>query len=236
MALKLASLLCTCIINVVSKRDVHGSRNMFVSESCCRALGRAGTGCWCDACKHLKRDFRKAVYFYLQITGLRSTEFSSFSQGDAQFQSSICIWNIPITLFHVFILHLIVPHQHKPPNLLQLFSLLKCYWISAISLFSFSFVQVLRDVQDWMETRSFQLSDLRLTSLQRTRDHWGAPRTTAHLVFRITHNIPVVLDRSPLWSHSLIQYSYPILNKTVKSNRYQALENGFNGFWMKRGE
>lgn len=142
MALKLASLLCTCIINVVSKRDVHGSRNMFVSESCCRALGRPGTGCWCEACKHLKRDFRKAGYFCLQITGLWSTEFSSFSQGDAQFQSSICMWNIPITLFHVFILHLIVPHQHKPQNFLQLFSLPKCHWISAISLFSFSFVQV----------------------------------------------------------------------------------------------
>lgn len=159
MALKLASLLCTCIINVVSKRDVHGSRNMFVSESCCRALGRAGTGCWCDACKHLKRDFRKAGYFYLQIAGLWSTEFSSFSQADAQFQGSICIWNIPITLYHVFILHLIVPHQHKPPNLLQLFSLPKRHWISAISSFSFCFVQVLRDVQDWMKTRSFQLSD-----------------------------------------------------------------------------
>lgn len=135
MALKLASLLCTCIINVVSKRDVHGSRNMFVSESRCRALGRAGTGCLCDACKHLKRDFRKAGYFYLHITGLWSTEFSSFSQGDAQFQSSIYIWNIPITLFQVFILHPIVPHQHKPPNLLQLFSLPKCDWISAFSCF-----------------------------------------------------------------------------------------------------
>lgn len=33
--------MCTCIINVVSKRDVHGSRSVFVSESCCRALGRA---------------------------------------------------------------------------------------------------------------------------------------------------------------------------------------------------
>lgn len=63
MALNLASLLCTCIINVVSKRDVHGSRNMFVSESCCRALGRAGTGCWCDACKHLKRGLQKSRLF-----------------------------------------------------------------------------------------------------------------------------------------------------------------------------
>lgn len=35
------SLMCTCIIDVVSKRDVQGSRSVFVSESCCRALGRA---------------------------------------------------------------------------------------------------------------------------------------------------------------------------------------------------
>lgn len=100
----------------------------------------------------LKGDFRKAGYFYPQSAGLWSTEFSGFSQGGAQFQSSICIWNILITLFYVFILHLIVLHQHKPPNLLQLFSLLKCHQISAISLFSFSFAQVLRDVQDWTKT------------------------------------------------------------------------------------
>lgn len=81
------------------------------------------TGYWCDACKHLKRDFRKAGYFCLQITGLWSSEFSSFSQGDTQFQSSICIWHSPITLFHVFILHLTAPHQQKTRNLLQLFSL-----------------------------------------------------------------------------------------------------------------
>lgn len=48
----------------------------------------------------------------------------------------------------------------------------------------------------------------RLTSSQRARDHWGAPRTTAHLVFRITHNSPVVFDGSSLWSHSLTQYSH----------------------------
>lgn len=159
MALSLASLLCTCIINVVSKRDVHGSRNMFVSESCCRALGRAGTGCWCDACKHLKRDFRKAGYFYLQITGLWSTEFSGFSQGDAKFQSSICIWNIPITLFHVFYIASYCATSAQTPKPPATFQPTKCHWIAAISLFSFSFAQVLCDVQDWMKTHSFQLSD-----------------------------------------------------------------------------
>lgn len=89
---------------------------------------------------------------------------------------------------------------------LKLFSLPKCPWISAISLFSFSFVQVLHDVQDWTKTHIFLIP--RLTSWLRTRDHWGAPRTTAHFMLRITHNIPVVLDGSPLWSHSLIQYSH----------------------------
>lgn len=44
------------------------------------------TGYWCDACKHLKRDFRKAGYFCLQITGFWSSEFSTFSQGDTRFQ------------------------------------------------------------------------------------------------------------------------------------------------------
>lgn len=48
----------------------------------------------------------------------------------------------------------------------------------------------------------------RLTSSQRARDHWGIPRTTAHLMFRITHNSPVVFDGSSLWSHSLTQYSH----------------------------
>lgn len=117
-------------------------------------------GFWCDACKRLKRDFRKAGYSCLQITGLWSSEFSSFSQGDTRFQSSICIWNSPITLFHVFISHLIAPHQHKPPNLLQLFSLPKCPWISAICFsFSYILIQMLHDVQDWIKSCSVPFSD-----------------------------------------------------------------------------
>lgn len=150
-----------------------------------QSLGEStDTGYWCDACKHLKRDFRKAGYFCLQITGLWSSEFSSFSQGDARFQSSICISNNPITLFHVFIPHFIAPHQHKTPNLLQLFSLPKCHWISAICLFSFSFVQMLRDMQDWIKSCSVHFSDPRLASSQRIRDRWGATKTTTHLTFR----------------------------------------------------
>ena len=116
------------------------------------------TGYWCDACKHLKWDFGKAGYFCLQITGLWSSEFPSFSQGDSSFQSSICIWNSPITLFHSFTSHLIAPYQGKTPNLLQLLSLPKCHWISAICLFSLSFAQMLRDVQGWIKSHIIQFS------------------------------------------------------------------------------
>lgn len=207
MALKLASLLCTCIINVVSKRDVHGSRNMFVSEICCRALGRAGTGCWCDACKHLKKGLQKSRVFL-------SSDHWALQHWIFWFLTGRC----PISGQHLHLKHsyLFVPCFYiasycatsaqtlKPPSTLHPSP--KCHWISAISLISFSFAQVLRDVQDWMKTHSFQIP--RLTSLLRTRDHWGAPRTTAHLMFRITHNIPVVLDGSALRSHSLIQYSH----------------------------
>lgn len=165
------------------------------------------TGFWCDACKHLKRDFRKAGYSCLQITGLWSSEFSSFSEGDIRFQSSICIWNSPITLFHVFISHLIAPHQHKTPNLLQLFSLPKCHWISAIC-FSFSDICCMTGTTE-SSLAVFSFLIPRLASLQRIRDRWRATKTTARLTFRdgpmqISHNNPVVLDGSCLWSHSLI--------------------------------
>lgn len=156
MALKLASLLCTCIINVVSKRDVHGSRNMFVSESCCRALGRAGTGCWCDACEHLKRDFRKAGYFF---TGFGALNFPVSHREMPNFRAAFAFETFP-SLCSMFLYCILSCHiSTNPQNLLQLFILPKCPKISAISLFSLSFVQVLCDVPDWMKTHIFQLSD-----------------------------------------------------------------------------
>lgn len=87
------------------------------------------TGYWFDACKHLKRTLKKPGYFWLQIPGLQSSEFPTFSQGNTRFQSSTCIWDTPSISFHIFISHLTAPNQHKSPNLLQSFSLLECHQI-----------------------------------------------------------------------------------------------------------
>lgn len=140
--------MCTCIINVVSKRDVQGSRSVFVSESCCRALGRAqalGTDVRL-ACILKGTLGKQGDCFCLQIAGLWSSEFPSFSQGDARFQSSIRTSDSAIALFHIFTSHLTAPNQHTTPKPLQLFSLLKHHQIPAICS-SFPLVQMLHDVQ-----------------------------------------------------------------------------------------
>lgn len=112
-----------------------------------QSLGEStDTGYWCEACKHLKRDFGKAGCFCLQIAGLWSSEFPSFSQGDARFQSSIRTSDSAIALFHIFTSHLTAPNQHTTPKPLQLFSLLKHHQIPAICS-SFPLVQTLHDVQ-----------------------------------------------------------------------------------------
>lgn len=205
MALKWASLLCTCIINVVSKRDVHGSRNMFVSESCCRALGRAGTGCWWDVCKHLKRDFRKAGYVFM---GFGALNFPVSHREMPNFRAALASETFPslCSLFSYCILlcHISTNPQtscnssayQNAPGSLQ-FPCFPSPWHKCCVMCK----------TEWRLTVSSFLIP-RLTSLLRSRDHWGAPRTTAHLMLKITPNTPAVLDGSPLCSHSLIQYSH----------------------------
>lgn len=208
MALKLASLLCTCIINVVSKRDVHGLRNMFVSESCCRALGRARTGCWCDACKHLKWTSEKQGISIFRSLGFGALNFPVSRRQMPNFRAAFASETFP-SLCSMFLYCILLCHISTNP---QTSCNSSVYQNATESLQFPCFPSALYKccVMCKTEWRLAVFSFLipRLTSSQRTRDPWGAPRTTAHLMFRITHNIPAILDGSSLWSRSLIQYSH----------------------------
>lgn len=210
MALKLASLLCTCIINVVSKRDVHGLRNMFVSESCCRALGRARTGCWCDACKHLKWTSEKQGISIFRSLGFGALNFPVSRRQMPNFRAAFASETFPslcsMFLYCATSYCATSAQTPKPPATLQSTKMpLNLYNFLVFLLLLYKCCVMCKT--EWrLAVFSFLIP--RLTSSQRTRDHWGAPRTTAHLMFRITHNIPAILDGSSLWSRSLIQYSH----------------------------
>lgn len=114
------------------------------------------TGYWCDACKHLKRDFRNQGISVFRSLGFGALSCPVSCWETADFRASFAPETI--TLFHAFISHLIAPHRHKTPKLLQLFSLPKCHCISSICLFSLSFVQMVHDTQDWIKSHGVQFS------------------------------------------------------------------------------
>lgn len=185
MALILASFPCAPASAMSSAREMCTARGTYLCRKAAESLREStDTGYWCDACKHLKRDFRKAGHFCLQITGLWSSEFSSFSQGDPKFQSSICILKSLITLFHVFILQHIRCRSLAYQNATE-FLQFACFPSPRYKC------HVTCKTESSLTAFSFLIP--RSASSQQIRDHWGATKTTAY---------PMLRDKLMQTSHS----------------------------------